>query len=79
MAVKLRLARFGKTGAPLYRLIAIDEHKARNGRAIETLGNYNPHLGKDKLVLNKERLAYWLSVGAQPTATVASLLKKLNS
>lgn len=76
MAVKLRLARTGKTGQANYRLIAIDEHKARSGRAVEIIGSYNPHLTSGKLQFKKDRLSYWLSVGAQPTATVKNLLKK---
>ena len=78
MAVKIRLARFGKTNAPLYRLVVIDEHKKRDGKAVETLGNYNPHDPSNKLVVNKDRLNYWLSVGAKPTDTVASPTKKLS-
>lgn len=76
MAVKLRLARFGKTGHALYRLVAIDEHKKRNGKAMEIIGNYDPHKTAQKLILKKDRLDYWLSVGAKPTETVAWLLKK---
>lgn len=86
MAVKLRLARFGKKGYPVYRLVAIDEHKKRQGRAVEILGQYNPHTkvksppageAGQKLKVKSDRLAYWLSVGAQPTKTVSDLLKKL--
>lgn len=76
MAVKIRLARFGKTGHALYRLVAIDEHKKRDGEAIEILGNYDPHakVKSEKLKVKSERIKYWLSVGAKPTKTVASLL-----
>lgn len=75
MAVKIRLSRFGKTGKPVYRVVAIDEHFKRDGRAIETIGTYDPHQNKDKLTLKKDRLDYWLSVGAKPTTTLANLLK----
>jgi small subunit ribosomal protein S16 len=75
MAVKLRLARFGKKGHALYRLVAIDEHKKRNGRAIEILGNFDPHKEGEKLTFKKDRVDYWLSVGATPSATVKSLIK----
>lgn len=76
MAVKIRLARFGKTGHALYRLVAIDEHKKRDGEAIEILGNYDPHqkVKSEKLKVKSERIKYWLSVGAKPTKTVAGLL-----
>jgi len=77
MAVKIRLARFGKTGKPLYRLVAIDEHFKRNGKAVEILGTYNPHekVKSQKLKVKSDRVKYWLSVGAKPTETVAGLLK----
>ncbi len=77
MAVKIRLARFGKTNQPLYRVVAIDEHKQRNGRAIETLGTYDPHKSSSKLPIKKDRVNDWISVGAQPTDTVKNLLKGL--
>lgn len=76
MAVKLRLARFGKRGRPLYRLVAIDEHKKRNGRAIEILGEYDPQKVTNKLDVVKDRLKYWLSVGATPSDTVRQLIKR---
>lgn len=76
MAVKLRLARFGKTGNPQYRLVAIDEHKKRNGRAIEILGTYNPHDKTNLIDYKKDRVKYWLSVGATPSDTVRQLLQK---
>jgi len=76
MAVKIRLSRTGKTNQPLYRIVAIDEHQKRDGRAIETLGSYNPHKSVGKTELNQPRIDYWLSVGAKPTLTVANLLKK---
>ena len=77
MAVKIRLSRFGKTGAPSYRLIAIDEHKSRDGRVIEVLGHYDPHSEKNKLDFKKDRVDYWISVGAKPTKTVTDLLAKV--
>ncbi len=76
MAVKIRLSRFGKTGAPFYRVIAIDEHLKRDGKAIEILGQYDPHKKTEKLNIKKDRVDYWLSVGAKPSQTVANLLKK---
>ena len=75
MAVKLRLARLGTAGKPVYRLVAIDEHKKRNGPAIEILGNYEPRANPPKITLKKDRIKYWLSVGATPTSTVRSLIK----
>lgn len=75
MAVKLRLARFGTTGKPAYRIVAIDEHKKRNGKAIEFLGTHEPILKPSKTVLKMDRIKYWLSVGAKPSPTVAALIK----
>lgn len=79
MAVKLRLSRFGKKNQPLYRLVAIDEHKKRNGRAIEILGTYDPAKATNKLHAELTRVNYWLSVGATPSDTVRQLLGKLKN
>lgn len=76
MAVKIRLTRIGKANQALYRLVAIDEHKQRGGKAIEILGSYDPHKTTNKLEVKTDRVDYWLSVGAKPTETVAHLLKK---
>lgn len=75
MAVKIRLSRVGTTGKPVYRLVAIDEHKKRNGMAIEILGNYEPLANPAKVTLKNDRIKYWLSVGATPTDTVRHLIK----
>jgi small subunit ribosomal protein S16 len=76
--VKLRLKRFGRRHRPFYRLNAMDTRSARDSRAIEELGHYDP-LEKDDakaVTFKKERIEYWLSVGAQPSDTVRNLLKK---
>ncbi|MBI4099751.1 30S ribosomal protein S16 [Candidatus Microgenomates bacterium] len=75
MAVKIRLTRIGKRNQPLYRLVAIDEHKKRDGRAIEILGAYNPDNPDNLVEVKKDRVDYWLSVGAKPSDTVKHLLK----
>jgi len=78
VAVKLRLKRFGRRHRSFYRLNAMDSRNPRDGRVIEELGWYDPH-GKDpesQLSLNRERIEYWLSVGAQPSDTVRELLKR---
>lgn len=74
--VKLRLARFGKKGQPTYRLIAIQARDKRQGEAIEYLGHYNPRTKPSTLVLDADRIKYWLGVGAQPTETVSYLLAR---
>lgn len=76
MAVRLRLARFGKKNRAVFRLVAIDKRKKRDGKVLETLGSYDPHKGVGKFSVDKARLAYWLSVGAQPSETVKQLLSR---
>jgi small subunit ribosomal protein S16 len=78
MAVKLRLKRMGRTNGAFFRLNAIDSRSPRDGRVIEELGYYDPR-NKDKakqFVANIERCTHWLNVGAIPSGTVSSLLKK---
>ena len=76
--VRIRLKRFGRIHHPEYRLCAMDARSPRNGKPIEELGYYHPcNKNEDEQVkLNTERIAYWLSVGAQPSETAASLIKK---
>jgi len=75
MAVALRLKRFGRLNHPTYRVVAADSRCPRDGRIIETLGYYLPKAPEhvEKVKLNTERVAWWLSVGAQPSETVRSL------
>lgn len=78
MAVKLRLKRMGRTNGPFFRLNAIDSRSPRDGRVIEELGYYDPR-NKDQskqFVAKLDRCRHWLDVGAQPSETVSSLLKK---
>src|SRR3954469_22755958 len=78
MAVKLRLKRLGRTNYAFFRLNAIDSRTARDGRVIEELGYYDPR-NKDQskqFVAKIDRCRYWLDVGAVPSETVSSLLKK---
>ncbi len=78
MAVKLRLRRMGRTNAAFFRLNAIDSRSPRDGRVIEELGYYDPR-NKDQgkqFVAKLDRCRYWLDVGAVPSETVSSLLKK---
>ncbi len=77
--VRLRLKRFGRTHRPFYRLNAIDQRSPRDGKPIEELGHFDPCQRDEskQASLNEERVRYWLSVGAQPSETVANLLAKL--
>ena len=74
--VKIRLKRMGMKKTPFYRIVVIDSRSARNCRAIEEIGYYNPVSEPVELKINDERAKYWLSTGAQPTDTTRALLKK---
>lgn len=78
MATKIRLTRGGRMHAPFYRIGVFDERTRRDGASIENLGYYNPLArGQEKeLEFDVERAKYWLSVGAVPSETVVSFLKK---
>src|SRR5262249_15899654 len=78
MAVKLRLRRMGRSNRAFFRLNAIDSRSPRDGRVIEELGHYDPR-EKDQtkqFVAKLDRCKHWLDVGAIPSGTVSSLLKK---
>ena len=74
MAVRIRLARMGSKKRPFYRIVAADARSPRDGRFLEKLGTYDP--AKKDLFFNTSRLEYWQGVGAQPTNTVARLIRK---
>jgi small subunit ribosomal protein S16 len=76
MAVRIRLSRFGRKKAPFYRLVVADSRSPRDGRFIEQIGTYNPMTDPAAVAVAEERALYWLSVGAQPSDTARSLLKK---
>ncbi len=75
MAVKIKLARYGKIREPYYRVVVADARTRRSGRAIETIGRYNPKAEPSVIQVESERAQYWLGVGAQPTEAVVALLK----
>ena len=76
MAVKIRLTCLGDKKSPFYRMVVADSRCARDGKCIENLGTYDPLKKPFELKLNKERVQYWLSVGATPTETARELLVK---
>ena len=78
MAVRIRLKRIGRRHRPSYRLAAMDSRQARDSRVIEELGSYDPITPDEgrQVVLKRERIEYWLSVGAQPSDTVRRILQK---
>lgn len=71
--VKIRLTRLGDHKSPFYRIIVADSRSPRDGRFIEVLGTYDPHLD-DGLKLDADKAKDWIKKGAQPTDTVRSLL-----
>lgn len=78
MSMKIRLARGGSKKRPFYAIVATDSRAPRDGRFIEKLGVYNPLLAKDdekRIVLNLDRISYWLGQGAQPTDRIARFLE----
>ena len=72
----IRLARFGAKKKPFYRVVVIEKERARNGRALEVVGNYNPLTHPSKVVLKHDRLEYWTRNGAQLSETVKGLVEK---
>jgi len=77
VAVRIRLKRLGRRHAPTYRVTVVDGRRARDSKVIEEVGSYAPTARGDaeQLVLNKDRIEYWLGVGAQPSDTVRRLLE----
>ncbi|UCD28658.1 MAG: 30S ribosomal protein S16 [Planctomycetota bacterium] len=76
--VRIRLKRTGRRHRSSYRLTAVDSRSSRDGRVLEELGYYDPANKNPDLQhnLKKDRIEYWLSVGARPSDTVRDLLKK---
>lgn len=72
--VKIRLMRVGMKGAPSYRVVVAEASSPRDGRIIENIGWYNPLTDPSTINIDADRARHWLSVGAQPTESVQSLL-----
>lgn len=80
MSIKIRLSRGGRKNLPFYSIVATNSTSPRDSKFLEKLGTYNPLLKADdekKITLNKERVEYWLSVGAIPSDRVANFLISL--
>ena len=75
MAVRLRLTRVGGKKDPIWRVVVADQRSPRDGRFIETVGQYNPQTDPSTIKLDEDRVRAWLAKGAQPTETVRKLLK----
>jgi len=75
VAVRLRLTRVGGKKDPIWRVVVADQRSPRDGRVIETVGQYNAQTEPSTIVLKEDRIREWLDKGAQPTETVRKLLK----
>lgn len=71
----IRLARFGSKKKPTYRVVVIEKERARDSKALEVLGHYNPLSEPATVVVDHDRYAHWVKAGAQPSDTVARLVK----
>lgn len=76
MAVRIRLTRMGSKKRPFYRIVIADSRARRDGRFIEIVGTYNPLKNPAEITLKDERIRYWMGVGATPSDTVRSILRK---
>jgi len=74
--VAIRMARIGSKKRPYYRIVVIEKRRARNGRFLEVIGQYNPIANPAQININGERALYWISKGAEPSETVASILRQ---
>ena len=71
----MRLTRVGGRKDPVWRVVVADRRSPRDGRVIETIGRYNAQTDPSEIVLDRDRLQYWLDRGAQPSESVRKLLK----
>lgn len=76
--VKIRLQRFGAKKSPFYHIVVADSKSPRDGKIIEQIGTYNPMTEPSTIVVDKEKVAYWIKNGAKPTDTVKALIEKAN-
>jgi len=72
----IRMRRLGAKKRPFFRVVVIDSHAARDGRALEVLGHYNPTTVPETFNMDHQRLEHWITRGAQPSDTVRSLLTR---
>ncbi len=76
MAVKIRLTRMGCKKRPFYRVVVMNSESRRDGRPLEYVGYYNPQTDPADIKIDMEKVDHWVSLGAKPTDTVRSLIKK---
>ena len=72
--VKIRLKRKGRKKHPIYRIVTVEDSNQRDGKVVEYVGTYNPHVKESRVSVKEDRVKYWLGVGAQPSSTVNRLL-----
>jgi len=79
VAVRIRMKRMGRKHRPFYRICVMDSRKPRDGKAIEEVGTYDTCVREksERVTLDMERIDYWMSVGAQPSENVKTLIKKV--
>jgi small subunit ribosomal protein S16 len=75
MAVSIRLRREGTTNSPYYKIVVADSRSPRDGKFIEIIGNYDPKKAGQNANLDLSRVDYWIGNGAQPSETVASIIR----
>ncbi|MFZ1054623.1 MAG: 30S ribosomal protein S16 [Opitutaceae bacterium] len=76
MALKIRLSRIGSTHQPHYRIVVAETRSRRDGDAVETLGTYDPRTKGQQVNIRIDRVDYWISKGAKPSATLHSIIKR---
>lgn len=76
MAVRIRLARYGRKKKPFYRVVAQDSQCPRDGKFLEILGTFDPLKETENLNLREERIKHWIDTGALPTQRVADIIRK---
>jgi small subunit ribosomal protein S16 len=76
MAVSIRLRREGAKNRPFYRVVVADKRSPRDGKFLEVIGNYDPRKAGENYQINLDRADYWVKNGAQPSDTVASIIRK---
>ena len=76
MAVRIRLTRLGRKKKPFYRIVVADHESPRDGKFLEIVGTYDPNQDPALVQFDTEKLNHWLSLGAEPSVTVRSLIKK---
>ncbi len=72
----IRMRRVGSKKRPFFRIVVTEHHAPRDGAFLEVLGTYNPRTNPETLTLKRDRIAYWVSKGAQPSDTVRTLISR---